>query len=229
MIIKLVRHGQSLANTGEVNSTEIGDCNVALSSAGLTQARQAGESLGPEYVAKSLIYHSPYLRARQTMYGIFDGANVLAHPLVNGDLSNLRIYEDIRLREIEFGFHKTQDEVTAERTLRQVHGWMFYRYRGGESPADCFDRTCSFIDSMYRQIERKNASRILVVTHGMTLRCFVTRFLHLTVEQFADMRNPHNGDMITITDKASISDPAFVRGKWAVTGLRLRSRGPATT
>lgn len=229
MIIKLVRHGQSLANTGEVNSTEAGDCNVALSAAGLAQARQAGELIGPEYVAKSLIYHSPYLRARQTLYGIFDGSNVLAHPLVNGDLSNLRIYEDIRLREIEFGFHKTQDEVTAERKLRQVRGWIFCRYSGGESPANCFDRMCSFIESMYRQIERKNASRILIVTHGMTLRCFVARFFHLTVEQFADIRNPHNGEVVTIADKASVSDSTFERGKWAVTGLKLRSRGPATT
>ena len=36
-------------------------------------------------------------------------------------------------------------------------------------------------EGMMRQVLRKNANRVLIVTHGLTIRCFIMRFLHLTV------------------------------------------------
>jgi broad specificity phosphatase PhoE len=218
MIIKLVRHGESEQNTGVVNATEIGDFNVALSPKGWAQARSAGEQIGAYYLGNALVYVSPYRRTRQTLTGIIDGSNVLA------DYGTPTIYEDIRLREVEFGFNKANKAIEIEQELRAIHGWMFYRYQGGESPADCYDRICSFLESMVRQVERKKIARVLIVSHGLTIRCFVTRFLHLSVEEFDKMRNPGNGDIITIGDKNLIENAVFTRGKWAVNGLKVYDR-----
>ena len=113
-------------------------------------------------------------------------------------------------------------DVTSQEELRKRHGWFYYRFRGGESPADCYDRASSFLESMMRQVERKGAERVLVVSHGLFIRCFVMRFLHLTVEDFDRLANPRNCDIVTIADKTTIADPVFVSGRWGVDGLALR-------
>ncbi len=56
----------------------------------------------------------------------------------------------------------------------------------------------------------------------MTLRCFVTRFLHLSVEDFESMHNPRNTEIVTIDFKDNINQPVFENGRWAVEGIRLR-------
>jgi broad specificity phosphatase PhoE len=66
-------------------------------------------------------------------------------------IHGLTYYEDPRLREVEFGY----DEVEGQHERRKKHGWFYYRFYGGESPADCFDRTSSFLESMMRQVTRK--------------------------------------------------------------------------
>lgn len=219
MIVKLVRHGESQQQTGQVNATVVGDFHVELSTKGWQQAHHCGKLLGPSFINGSLIYTSPYRRTRQTTAGIIEGSGA-----VNDGGGPERIYEDPELREIEFGYNKSSDDIAAERELRKIHGWMFYRYQGGESPADCHTRMGLFLHSMMRQVTRKDIRRVLIVTHGMTLRCFVSRFLHLSVEEFDSIHNPSNCDVITIAHKNTIEAPQFVNGKWAVTGLRLREK-----
>jgi broad specificity phosphatase PhoE len=144
------------------------------------------------------------------MAGLLEGAN-----LAEGAV---RIFEDPRLREVEHGY----TDVALQEEKRKAHGWFYYRFQGGESPADCYDRTSGFLESLMRQAERKQADRALVVTHSLTIRCFVMRFLHLTVEQFDTMAGPANCDVITLAHKGEIEHPMFTSGRWAVTGLRLR-------
>ena len=130
----------------------------------------------------------------------------------------MRVYEDPRLREVEHGY----DEVAAQEDLRKVHGWFYYRFRGGESPADCYDRTSNFLESMMRQAERKDTDHVLIVTHGLTIRCFVMRFLHLTVEQFDALANPPNCAIVTVAARTALASPQFSSGHWGVEGLAIR-------
>lgn len=213
LTIKLVRHGQSRANVGEVDAKDVGDHTICLTEHGEAQAREAGARLGREFIDDALVYASPYQRTRQTLKGILAGAG-----LVPGAV---RVYEDPRLREVEHGYA----EWDAQQTRRRTHGWFYYRFEGGESPADCFDRTSSFLDSMMRQVERKAAEKVLVVTHGLTIRCFVMRFMHLTVEQYEELANPGNCDIITLAERETVKDPYFTRGRWAVTGISRRPPG----
>lgn len=211
--IKLVRHGQSRSNVGEVVAKEVGDHTIELTPMGREQARRVGASLSTSFLNEALIYCSPYARTRQTLAGILEGAGVPA--------GNVTIYEDPRLREVDPGYA----EYEAQTELRRTHGWFYYRFEGGESPADCFDRTSSFLESMMRQIERKGATNVLVVTHGLTLRCFVMRFLHLSVEQFDSLANPNNCDVVTLAERHQLKEPLFTMGRWGIEGLKLRPPG----
>lgn len=206
--ILLVRHGQSKGNTGEEDPREIGDPNLALTEKGRAQARAAGARVGPAFLRECLHYRSPYLRNIQTSDCMLEGAGV----------TGVRIYEDIRLREVEFGY----DDVPSQENMRKVHGWMFYRFRGGESPADCYDRTSAALESILRQVERKRVGKVMIVSHGLTIRCFVARFFHLTVEQFESLANPANCDVIRIARENTMDAPQFMCGRWGVTGLKLR-------
>ncbi len=211
LTIKLVRHGESDANIGKVSSIDVGDHAIPLSGRGREQARAAGRAVGRDFLTGALLYASPYRRTRETLAGILEGAG--------GDsTSAIRVYEDPRLREVEHGY----DDVAAQEELRKVHGWFYYRFRGGESPADCYDRVASFLESMMRQVERKNTDRVLIVTHGLLLRCFVMRFLHLSVEDFDVLANPKNCDVVTLADKSTLADVQFTSGSWGVSGLRIR-------
>ena len=214
--ILLVRHGQSLANTGAVDPQQRGDHSIGLTARGRQQAEARGREIGADFLRNSLIYCSPYRRTRETLEQILAGAQV------NVEDDGLRIYEDPRLREVEHGFEGSADEVEAQTRLRKIHGWFYYRFRGGESPADCYDRVCTFLESMIRQLERKGLQRVIVVTHGLTLRCFVMRFLHLTVEQFEVLANPDNADLTRIAEASRLENPVYVRGRWGVEGLKLR-------
>ena len=212
MQIKLVRHGQSMANTGEVLTFEVGDHTISLTQLGQRQARAAGAGIGAEFLQGALAYSSPFLRARQTMAGLIEGAGLRA--------DDVRIFEDPRLREVDHGYV----DVVSQETLRKTHGWFYYRFNGGESPADCYDRTCTFLESMMRQAARKRAERILIVTHSLTIRCFVMRFLHLSVEDFDRMASIDNAAVVSLAPLADmVETPVFSAGRWGVSGLALRS------
>lgn len=213
MIIKLVRHGQSQANAREVDVTRMGDHNIHLTPLGEKQAEKTGETIvaeNPHFFDKALLYQSPYTRTRETM-----GHLLSACP--SGTMT--RVYEDPRLREVEWGYNKPKDHGDYVDEMRKTHGKFYYRIEGGESPADCFDRISTFLETLMRQILRKKAERILIVSHGLTIRCFVMRFMHLTVEQFDDIKNPKNCDIITISNE-TVSQCQFQSGQWRVKGIR---------
>lgn len=216
LVIKLVRHGESEANIGQVLAHEAGDHAIGLSPRGIEQARDAGHRLGRDFVDGALAYTSPYRRTRQTLAAIYEGC------LLEPPASPRGIYEDPRLREVEHGY----EPIESQEQLRKTHGWFYYRFRGGESPADCYDRTSSFLESMMRQVERKKADRVLIVTHGLTIRCFVMRFLHLSVETFDALANPPNCSVITLGDKSELEDVQFTSRNWGVTGLTMRPPEP---
>jgi len=214
MIIKLVRHGQSQANVREVNGTEMGDHNVHLTVTGHRQALLAGERIlkeHPNFFEKPLLlYQSPYTRTRETMESLLSACP---------NRTATTIYEDPRLREVEWGYNQPEDHGDYVDEMQQTHGKFYYRIEGGESPADCFDRISTFLDTLMRQVERKKSERVLIVSHGITIRCFVMRFMHLTVEQFEVILNPRNCQIVTITSESD--EGQFKCGRWRVQGLCL--------
>ncbi|NEQ97048.1 MAG: histidine phosphatase family protein [Cyanothece sp. SIO2G6] len=210
MTIKLLRHGESLANVVGDDQLALADHQIPLTETGITQARAVGETLGAEYLQDALIYTSPFLRTRQTLTALLEGANLAP--------SQVLVREDPRLREVEHGY----SDVKGQYCLIETYGHFYYRYQGGESPADCYDRVSSFLASFVRNIKKTSSKRALIVTHGLALRVFVMRFMHLTVEQFDLIANPRNADIITIANVQELDKDncLFISGKWGVEGLR---------
>ncbi|HEY9793306.1 MAG TPA: phosphoglycerate mutase family protein [Candidatus Obscuribacterales bacterium] len=222
LIVKICRHAQSMQNTGEIEISQIGDYRIPLSGQGAEDAAAVGRQLATFLRTPGILfYRSPYLRARQTIESILIGAGLVQR----GQEAMVHVYEDPQLREVEHGYNSIEEQEK----LRAIHGSFYYRFAGGESPADCYDRCASFIESMFRQVERKNATRVFICTHGLTARILVMRFLHLTVEQFELLANPRNCDVITIAPRASLTNPQFVTQRWGVVGLRFRDRPDADT
>jgi broad specificity phosphatase PhoE len=210
LTLKLVRHGESAANVGLVKTWEVGDHAIELTPNGVLQARAAGAAIGADFLTGAITYSSPFRRARQTLDGLLEGAGI--------DRASVQAYEDPRLREVDHGYV----DVPAQRALQTKFGPFYYRFEGGESPADCYDRTSGFLESMMRQVVRRPTERVLIVTHGLTIRCFVMRFLHLTVEDFDAIANPMNAAVVTIGPIAEVPNAVFTRGRWAVAGLEFR-------
>lgn len=147
MIIKLVRHGESEANV-DAARPPAPDHLAPLTLRGVEQARQAGRTLGSDYLRECLIYTSPFLRARQTLTAILEGAG-----LRPGDVTS---WEDPRLREVDHGY----SDVSAQTGMVAIYGHFYYRYRGGESPADCYDRVSGFLESFVRRTRRPGRRRL---------------------------------------------------------------------
>lgn len=210
LVLKLVRHGQSLANTSEFDPQVQGDFRAPLTPLGHTQAFAAGQRIGRDFLEGALVYASPYVRAQETLAGIFSATEGAALPC--------GVFEDPRLREVDHGY----SDVKTQETLRERHGWFYYRYDGGESPADCYDRVSGFLESLMRQVERNGAKRVLVVTHGLALRCFVMRFLHMTVAEFESIENPDNGAVVTLAPSEIVERADYTKGRFAVQGLTFR-------
>ncbi|MBS1994178.1 MAG: histidine phosphatase family protein [Cyanobacteria bacterium SZAS LIN-3] len=221
MIIKLLRHGLSGANTGEEDLKDVPDHKIKLVPKGIEQARAAGVKLGPDFIRDSIVYCSPYKRTRQTTLEALVGAGLIKS---SDEKPPLRLYEDPRLREVEMGYDG-QESINAQREMRDKIGYFWYQMERGESPVQAYDRVSGFLESFMRQMKRKNKKSALIVSHGLTIRIFVMRFFHLTVEEFDLMRSPDNCDIITIGPKDEIANPQFVSGKWAVSGLRLTTEG----
>jgi broad specificity phosphatase PhoE len=211
MIIKLVRHGESLANVCEDIAVPLADHLVPLTERGIRQSRFAGGTLGADFLSRALIYTSPFLRAHQTLAAILDGAGIA--------LADVHVREDPRLREVEHGYA----DVRSQKARIDTYGHFYYRHEGGESPADCYDRVSGFLESFVRSVRKTDTQQALIVTRGLALRVFVMRFLHLTVEQFDQIANPHNADIITIAPQENLADYWFTSGQWGVSGLRRYS------
>jgi broad specificity phosphatase PhoE len=186
--IILVRHGQSEGNADKQQLETIPDFALNLTSDGVEQARKAGLEIKKSIDQETLqVYLSPYYRTRQTLQYIRESieANVL------------KVFEDPRLREQDWG-HLRQNEINEEIIQeRDNYSTFYFRIPDGESGADVYDRVSTFLETLHRDFEKPDyPQNTLIVTHGMTLRLFLMRWFHWTVEEFENLRNPHNGQVV---------------------------------
>ena len=122
MILKLVRHGESQLQSGEVSRSDP-DHLFSLTNRGISQARSAGRQIGLTFFLKSLIYTSPYLRAKQTLIFALDEAGAFPH--YETSQRKRLFYEDPRLREVEHGFDKKEEDYDHDEKLRKIQGYFY--------------------------------------------------------------------------------------------------------
>ncbi|RYG49237.1 hypothetical protein EON67_06850, partial [archaeon] len=67
--------------------------------------------------------------------------------------------------------------------------------------ADVYDRVSSFFDTLFRSFRRGPCNKhtnVIIVTHGLTLRLFLTRYFHWPVELFERTTNPNNAAFVVM-------------------------------
>lgn len=188
--IILVRHGESEGNADRYNYESIPDYALNLTEKGKEQALKAGDKIRDIIGTQSInSYISPYYRTRQTFAGI--------ESAIKNNLTT--IYEDPRLRELDWGHLRHPDDNESIIRERNEYGIFYYRIKDGESGADVYDRVSTFLETIYRDFRKENyAENTLIVTHGMTLRIFLMRWFHWSVEEFENIRNPGNCQVVVM-------------------------------
>lgn len=184
--IILVRHGQSEGNVNKEIYGKKPDYALELTEEGAKQALEAGKEIanfldpGLARPGQAQFYISPFWRTRQTA------------ELIQKSVTNYTNHEDPRLREQEWGHLKARYAPELEEE-RDSYGHFYYRFPDGESCADVYDRVSDFLNTLHRDFEKKHYPRnTVIVTHGMTMRLFLMRWFHLSVEEFELLSNPHN-------------------------------------
>ncbi|HWM38621.1 MAG TPA: histidine phosphatase family protein, partial [Streptomyces sp.] len=132
-------------------------------------------------------YVSPYRRTHQTLAAF------------RLDPARLRVREEPRLREQDWGNWQDREDVRKQKGYRDAYGHFFYRFAQGESGADVYDRAGAFLESLWRSFERPDhPPNVLIVTHGLTMRLFCMRWLHWSVAEFESLSNPGNAETRTL-------------------------------
>ena len=196
MHIFLIRHGESITNTGENYVNRIPDHLVTLTARGVKQAQKNGAWLA-DYcnrqgvdLSRARIWRSPYLRTRQTA----DEFNKFLK------ISDVR--EDITLVEQQYGLFdaipdgewaRLYPNEYAEYTRQCSNLGKFYaRLPLGESPFDVAIRVHQFMGTIHRDLEKHGVDTLFIFTHGTTLRTFLLRWFHYSPEWYQEERNPKN-------------------------------------
>ncbi len=192
--IILVRHGESEGNADRNNYESIPDFALNLTDPGKSQAILAGEKLkniiGTEAV---YAYISPYIRARQTFDSI---QSVISRNIY-------KTIEDPRLRELDWGHLRHPDDNEEIIRERNEFSTFYYRIKDGESGADVYDRISGFLETLYRDFNKPDyPENTLIITHGMTLRIFLMRWFHWSIEEFESLRNPENCQIVVMEKDA---------------------------
>jgi probable phosphoglycerate mutase len=182
-LIVFVRHGQSARNVAKKHNRfflddesrkavqGVPDWQVPLTDEGWRQARVTGRALRERFGTFDYVYHSGYRRTEDTAAGILEAYSP-------GETERMFVRMNSSIRERDNGY--TYDMTTAEAEAAfpwlqpywDTFGPWFSRPPGGESLADVAERAYTFLNTIFRD---RPGCRILVVTHGGTLRAF--RFL----------------------------------------------------
>ena len=219
MKIYLVRHGKSEANLNKQILLHASDHTINLADLGRRQAAEAAKFLDGEipYIGKTRVWVSPYNRTRQTAQIIYDviskgrnteprsTAQVIVDklsPFLEPRECKIDMREHIHLCEQQFGLFDgyLDDELPVIFPLEHAHyqkcvdqnGQFWARMPLGESRFDVALRVHQAFGTFLRDCDRHGIDRIIVVSHGVTIRAFVMQWLHLTPEWFNEEPNPRN-------------------------------------
>ncbi len=188
--IVLIRHGESQANVDKYLFGKTPDYTIELTQKGREQAAEAGKKIKELVGDESLYFYvSPFWRARSTFEGIAESF----------PRSQFDFCEEPRLREQEWGYLRCNEDFDKICRERKEYGIFYYRIPGGEAGTDVYDRVNDLLGSMYRDFRADDyPQNCVLVTHGLTIRLFLMKYFHMTVEEFERMNAPKNCDLVIL-------------------------------
>mmetsp|Transcript_31474 Transcript_31474/g.66206 ORF Transcript_31474/g.66206 Transcript_31474/m.66206 type:complete len:529 (-) Transcript_31474:113-1699(-) len=209
----MIRHGQSEGNVDETLYATKPDNAMRLTKLGWDMARMAGKALREQLPPDESVHFivSPYARTVETFHGI---ASAWSDPEDFAHIPNrskrlklwytklmemgLTWHEDPRIREQDFGNYQDPQVIKKAKSERHKFGSFYYRFAHGESASDVFDRVSTFLDSLWRSFESGRAQNYVIVSHGISVRVFLTRYFRYSIDQFHMLANPKNCEMVTL-------------------------------
>lgn len=216
--IFLIRHGQSIINTGDNIKEGIPVHQVPLTDYGMQDCRNTAKYLSDylEYNKiknrKSSILYSPYKVTTDTM------------KIFNEELNISDIKQEISLIERRFGTAETlswenwcntyEDESSYFSKYYNNSGKFYAKFSLGDAPYDTALRVKQAIDEVLNQYNNSKVRNIFIFTHGITLRTFVMRFCNYPVEWYENETNPDNCAIYHIVyNKKRIIDKGYIHDK----------------
>lgn len=193
--IFLIRHGESMQNTGENKKLMLPDHKIWLTEAGKEQAEKCGEFL-ENYckenaidLSNSTMFLSPYDRARETA------------KIINEHLHISDVKEDVMLIEHQYGLFDNVDDGDYEikfpnegayyNRYYNNEGKFYAKFPQGESPLDVTIRARIFMETLFRDVN-EGKENFFIVSHGTTIRAFLLSYFHYSPEWFAKEPNMIN-------------------------------------
>jgi len=187
--IIFIRHGESEANVDREITSTVPDHCLHLTLKGREQALDAGTRLKDFLGMGSVKFIvSPYVRAVETFNGIKQAW---------GKTASLPWRTDPRIREQEHGNFDGPDIKKLHRE-KKVFGQFYYRFPSGESPADCYDRASSFLETLYRSFEDNTTENLVIVSHGLMIVVMLMRLFRISVEEWDQIEALKNCEFVVL-------------------------------
>jgi 2,3-bisphosphoglycerate-dependent phosphoglycerate mutase len=209
----LVRHAESERNAAKKGRTFFEDeaarravhgvadhCNP-ITAEGWRQAERTGQALRERFGDFDALFHSGYQRTVETTEGLLRAYPAEAR-------AALVIRHNLFLRERDSGFAYDMTAGEAQAAFPWLHdywrttGGFFARPPGGESVAQVCERVQLFLDLLGRE---HSGHRVLVVTHGVTLRAFrylIEGWTHEEAERHLQQHAPRNASFTRYEEEA---------------------------
>lgn len=149
MNLLLIRHGQSVANQ---KGLLIANEKDGLTAAGIEQSIKLGNVLAISKNIPSVIYSSPWERAKQTAELIFEQEKT-------------NIYYDASLAETHPGIYGTWQEGAFNNKFPDFYNDLTNRYEEGESHMEMAKRVCHWVDEKIFTTLKEDGL-MAIVTHG---------------------------------------------------------------
>jgi broad specificity phosphatase PhoE len=193
-LLVLVRHAESARNVAKKGNQfflddesrkalqGVPDHDVPLTDEGRRQAEKTGRALRDEFGGFDYVYHSGYRRTQDTVEQLLTAFGPDERTAIN-----VRHHLFLRERDAGWAYDMTTAEAQTAFPWLQAYwetfGRFFARPPGGESLADVAERVYLFLNMLFRE---RGGQRVLVVTHGGTIRAFRYLLERWTYDEFLE-------------------------------------------
>jgi len=157
----------------------IPDHKIDLTPEGWEHAVRLGPNIRERFGCFDYIYTSGYLRTNRTRDGILQAYS-------EKERTSIQLRQRIQIRERDAGYTYEMTEAEAEkhfpylREYWKTFGGFMAAPPGGESLAQVCSRVELFLDMIFRT---RRGQKVMVVTHGGTIRCFRALLEHWEYDQ----------------------------------------------
>jgi broad specificity phosphatase PhoE len=236
----IVRHAESVRNQIKKDTVYFADDAarrvvrgtpdhlIELTADGQEQARQTGQAIRERFGAFDCVYTSGYTRTEHTAMGVLSAYTA-------EERARTPVVTNLYVRERDPGYTYDMTEAEAAEAFPwleeywQTFGGFFSRPPGGESLADVVSRVDTFLSRLFRE---RAGQRVLVVTHGGTIRCLrfvLERWEYRQVSELLRADPPKNCGVTTYRAGAGgeLALEDYNRVYWTV-GSPEDGRSPST-